>query len=203
MSLKRLAWSWARRSAIDCSAGDRSSTARAGARSAAARERRHAPAAWCRWSRRSARWQPGGVLERREARGHLAHAAQVRQQVVELEHQRQEVVAGELRALLAIAHHVLERVHAAGDALEVQCRGLALDGVQLAEQAGELLAELRVGARRLLEDRVDQLQAGLGRVEERDQLQRVDVHHAEHHVQLLRWRSPASRAARGPAARWR
>ena len=85
---------------------------------------------------------------------------------------------------LQLAHHVLERVHAAGDAHQVERRGLALDGVQLAEQAVELLAELLVGARRLLQDGVDQLQAGLGRVQERDQLQRIDVHHAEHHVEL-------------------
>ena len=133
------------------------------------------------------RLRPGpaaAVLQHREPRGHFAHAAQVRQQLIELEHHRQEVVAGELGLLLALAHHVLERVHAAGDALQVERRGLALDGVQLAEQPGELLAELRVGARRLLEDGVDELQPGLGGVEERHQLQRIDVHHAEHHVEL-------------------
>src|SRR5205823_11915925 len=86
--------------------------------------------------------------------------------------------------LLALAHHVLERMHAAGDALQVERLGLALDAVQLAEQAAELLAELGVVARRLLEDGVDELQAAVGGVEERHQLQRVDVQESQHHVDL-------------------
>ena len=56
--------------------------------------------------------------------------------------------------------------------------------MQLAEQSAELLAELGVGARRLPEDGVDELQAGFGGVQEGQQLQRVDVQHAEHHVDL-------------------
>ena len=70
------------------------------------------------------------------------------------------------------------------DAHQVQGRGLALDGVQLAEQAVQLLAELAVRAGGLLQDRVDQLQAGFRGVQERGQLQRIDVHHAQHHVEL-------------------
>src|SRR5262249_2413359 len=124
------------------------------------------------------------VLEGGQAGRHLAHVAQVREQVIELQHHRQEIVSGELVFLLALADHVLERVHAIGHALEVERRGLALDGVQLAEQPRELLAELRVGARRLLEDRVDEFEAGFGGVEEGYQLQRVDMHHADHHVEL-------------------
>ena len=41
-----------------------------------------------------------------------------------------------------------------------------------------------VGTRGLLQDGVDELQAGLGAVQERGQLQRIDVHHAQHHVEL-------------------
>ena len=44
----------------------------------------------------------GGFLERRETRGHLAHAAQVRQQIIELQDQRQEVVARQLGPFLAV-----------------------------------------------------------------------------------------------------
>ncbi len=124
------------------------------------------------------------VLERRETGSHLANAAQVLHQVVELQHHRQEVVARELRLLLQLADHVLEGVHALRDAHQVERRGLALDGVQLAEQAVEFLTEFPVVARRLFQDGVDELQAGLGAVQERVQLQRIDVHHAEHHVQL-------------------
>src|SRR5207248_9698135 len=81
-------------------------------------------------------------------------------------------------------HHVLERMHAAGDALQVERLGLALDAVQLAEQAAELLAELGVGPRRLLEDGVDELQAAAGGGDERHQLQRGDVQESQQHVDL-------------------
>src|SRR5205823_12975476 len=108
----------------------------------------------------------GGPLYRRETRAHLAHTAQMRQQIIELQNQWQEIVARQLGLLLAVRHHVFKRVDAAGDALEVERRGLALDAVQLAEQSAELLAELRVAARRLPEDAVDEVQAGLGAVQE-------------------------------------
>ena len=108
----------------------------------------------------------------------------MRQQIIELQNQRQEIAARQLGLLLAVRHHVFKRMDAAGDALEVERRGLALDAVQLAEQSAELLAELRVATRRLPEDAVDEVQAGLGAVQEGHQLQRFHVQHAQHHVDL-------------------
>src|SRR3569833_115420 len=108
----------------------------------------------------------------------------LRQKLGELETHRQDVVARQLHHLLQLGNHVFERVHAVRDAHQVESRSLALDGMQFAEQAVQLLAELAVRTGGLLQDRIDQLQAGFRGIQERGELQRVDVHHAQHHVEL-------------------
>src|SRR5215210_8661914 len=100
------------------------------------------------------------ALQRRESRGELAHTAQMRHQLVELQEDGQEIVTRELRAFLEVAHHVLERMHALRRAHETDRRSLALDRVELAEEAVELLAKLAVASRGLPQDGVDVLQAG-------------------------------------------
>ena len=111
---------------------------------------------------------------------------QVRKQVVEPDHERQEIVAGEPGPLAQLLEHVLERVRARLDRIDAKRGGLALELVHLAEQLVDLLAELRFLAHRHLEHGVDLVQLRLAVREERDKLFAVDLQDAEQHVHLHR-----------------
>ena len=72
---------------------------------------------------------------------------------VETHDQRQEVVAGQLRAVAQVLQQVLERVRAGLDGGQAERRGVALDAVHLAENLVDLGAEIAIAARRDLAGR--------------------------------------------------
>ena len=79
---------------------------------------------------------------------------------------------------------LLEGVRAAFDRGHPKRRRLALDRVHLPEQGIELLAEHAFLAGRLAQHRVDHLHRGIGVVQERGQLRRIDVQNAEQRIDL-------------------
>src|ERR1700689_4335443 len=108
----------------------------------------------------------------------------MREELIELQNERQKVDAREFRALLEFAEQVLESMRALCDAGNTERGCVAFDRVQLAREPIKLHAEFAVRARGLLQDGVDELQSRLSRVDEGGELYRVDLHHAEQHDHL-------------------
>ena len=108
----------------------------------------------------------------------------MRQQVVELDDQRQEVVSRQRRLLLQRLQIILEGVRAALDGRQAQGRSLALHGVHLPEQSVQFLAEHAFLARRLAQHRVDHFHSRVGVVQERRQLHRIYVQNAQQGIHL-------------------
>ena len=86
---------------------------------------------------------------------------QVPKQVVQTDHERQEVVAGQCRSLAKALQQVLECVRAPLEAAEAQGARLPLDLVDLAEHDIDLVAELRIALRRHLEHGIHHAQRGV------------------------------------------
>ena len=125
-----------------------------------------------------------GNVQTRKARHQVADRLQMGQQIVQFDDQRQEVVSRQVRFLPQRLQVVLEGMRAAFDGGQPQGRRLALDRVHLPEKGIELLAEHALFARRLAQHRVDHFHGGVGIVQERSQLRRIDVQYAQQRIDL-------------------
>src|SRR5882762_4315037 len=108
----------------------------------------------------------------------------MRQQIIELDDERQEVITRQARLLPQQLQVVLEGVRAALDRGQAQGGGFSLDRVYLPEQRIELLAKYTFFAGRLAQHRVDHFHGGIGVIQERRELRRIDVQNAEQRVDL-------------------
>ncbi len=124
------------------------------------------------------------VVQARQPRHQLTDGLQMRQQIVEFDDERQEVVPRQGRFLPQRLQVVLEGVCAAFDRGHAQGRGLSLDRVYLPEQRVELLAKYTFFPGGLAQHRVDHFHGGVGVVQERFQLRRIDVQNTQQGIDL-------------------
>src|ERR1022692_3323026 len=108
----------------------------------------------------------------------------MRQKIVELDNQRQEVVPRQVGLVPERLQVVLEGMGATLDRREAQGRRLALDGVRLPEKSIELLTEHALFPGRLAKHRIDHLHCRVRIVQERRKLRGIDVQDAEQGVDL-------------------
>src|SRR5216684_9137540 len=108
----------------------------------------------------------------------------MRQQIIELDDERQEVVPRQARLLPQRLQVVLEGVRAALDRGQAQGGSLSLDRVYLPEQGIELLAKYAFFAGRLAQHRVDHFHGGVGVVQERRELRMIDVENSQQSIDL-------------------
>ena len=106
------------------------------------------------------------------------------EQVVELHHQGQEVIAGQRRTAAQLGERFLEAVGTRFDGLQAERGGFALHTVDLPEDAVELGAECGFLTRRLLEDRVHHLHGDFALFEEAGELARFHVQDVQQQVEL-------------------
>ena len=106
------------------------------------------------------------------------------QQIVELDDQGKEIVAGQILLFSQHLQVLLEGMRTRLDRRQPQGGRLSLDGMRLAEERIELLTKHPLVSGRLAQHRVDHFHGGIRVVQERCELRGIDVQDAEERIDL-------------------
>src|SRR5262249_21334673 len=113
-----------------------------------------------------------------------ADRAEMRQQIVELDRQIEQVATREFRTAAQLRQRVLERVRLCFDRRQAESGRVALDAVDGAEELRDLVPELRIRRRLFHENGVHLLERALRIRQERVQLFGRDVEDAHQEIHL-------------------